>query len=65
MTGTENWAEQEKERRSKFSWGQRRLEDGKMVGFTLYQIGGVLLIAAAVIVPWVVGILDIYEKLTK
>ena len=57
------WTEQEKERRSKFSWHERRIEDGKMITTTLYRVGGVLFIFAVVIVPWIFGIIEIYEQI--
>lgn len=56
-----DWAAQEKARRAKFSWGQRRLEDGKMVGFTIYQIGGVVVAAMVVIIPWTLGVREIWK----
>ena len=66
MSETEHdWAAQEKERRSKFSWGQRRLEDGKVMGFTLYHVGGVLFILAAIAIPWAVGVQEIYERIMR
>lgn len=65
MSEPTDWAAQEKARRAKFSWGQRRLEDGKVVGFTIFQIGGVVVAALIVLVPWVIGVHDIYESIFK
>ncbi len=56
------WSEQEKERRSKFSWLGRRMEDGRIVFSTTYAIGGVILAAAIVLIPWVIGVRALWGR---
>ena len=55
------WNKQERIRRAKFSWTERRVEDGKIIFTKGYYIGGVILFAALVIGPWAVGVHTIWE----
>jgi hypothetical protein len=59
------WAEQEKERRAKFSWGQRRLEDGKIIFTNVYYVGGLIVFAALVVGPWAIGVRTIWRHFAR
>lgn len=56
------WSEQEKERRSKFSWFGRRLEDGRIFITTGGAIGLAVITAAFVLVPWLIGMRAILKS---